>query len=304
MQLAKVLKALDQLSCERVLSTTTDAFTRELQDDRGLGAWCYDKRVDRDAGRLIASRLDKRPYLDGVDGLFAQVERADRVIEARVGDEAVYGAGLAALRPDAVLVALQCDDWPPSNPLQVVISNLYEEVGESSSTIELSESFEVAPLISEQDVCDRREALSALDVPRDGVARCDQLATLYPRLRFSDDVLVQLRELTGSEGFWGQVWRHLQALNHTAMYWLSGPFEPAGVSYSVESKATLEHGSLGPLRDFATPDGFEHQRWTLHTKITGGEAIRLYYRPCDREGQMLVLIGYVGSHLPTVNHKT
>lgn len=81
-------------------------------------------------------------------------------------------------------------------------------------------------------------------------------------------------------------------------------FEPEGVTYSVESTATLSDGKLGPMRDFPAPEGFAKERWSLHTKLTGGVATRLYFRAVRTEASVVVLIGYFGGHLPTVRHRT
>ena len=114
---------------------------------------------------------------------------------------------------------------------------------------------------------------------------------------------------SGTEAFFRQVVRHLGALDRAGGTWKEGPFSPAGISFSVESQATLSHGEYGPMRDFPTPDGFDTDRWSLHTKFTGGTGGRMYYKTLEvmerdaagmeRRG-MRVAIGYVGPHLPTV----
>ena len=82
-QLADTLKALDSLGAPRVLRSVRDAADRDLADGRGLRQWCFDKLTPRDAGRFVAIRLDKAPYIDGRDGLFVEAE-AGRAIQPSV----------------------------------------------------------------------------------------------------------------------------------------------------------------------------------------------------------------------------
>jgi hypothetical protein len=56
------------------------------------------------------------------------------------------------------------------------------------------------------------------------------------------------------------------------------------------------------MRDFPIPDGFGTDRWSMHTKPTGGGASRLYYRFQEIDGQAQVAIGYFGEHLSTVKY--
>jgi hypothetical protein len=139
---------------------------------------------------------------------------------------------------------------------------------------------------------------------QDGPSILRRANELFPRLLLGDTARVQLGALTGNESVFPQLLRHLRALNQAAAQWAAGTsFAPSGISFSVESQATLEDGRLGPMRDFPTPGGFAHERWSLHTKMTGGNGARLYFRGVRRDGAGFVLIGYCGDHLPTVRYR-
>jgi hypothetical protein len=139
----------------------------------------------------------------------------------------------------------------------------------------------------------------------DGVAIITRVSELFPRLILGQRAREQIEALTGSEPVFRQLVRHLRALDEGALRCENGkPFEPVAVTFSVESKATLEDGALGPLREFPTPAGFDVERWSLHTKLTGGKGARLYFRAVRVERQSVVLVGYFGDHLPTVRYRT
>ena len=84
--LASTLKSLDQLGCARVLRSIRAAADQDIGQGRGLRGWCFDPTTNRDAGKFVAQRLGKQPFIDGDDGLFA----------AEPGDA---GNGAAAVGP-------------------------------------------------------------------------------------------------------------------------------------------------------------------------------------------------------------
>lgn len=304
-RLAQTLKALDALGAPRILRSVRDAADRDLGGGRGLRKWCFDRQTSLDAGRLVAFRLDKAPYIDGNDGLFAAVEAA-RAIQPSIGGTPSLGGGYAALT-DGVLALLAGSTWPPVKPVVVHLEVLTEDDEWAD---------EVAV-----DAVDCKEEVTALSEPiarkidsavANGAALVARLPELYPNLVLGRRAVDQLTELTGSEPFYAQVLRHLRALNRAAEKWPPGtPFGPDGVTFSVEAEATLKHGRFGPLRDFPTPPGFAPERWTLHTKLTGGGGARLYYKTQELEDpqpggvplrRLRVAVGYVGPHLPTVRY--
>lgn len=294
LELGRTLQSIDVLGARRVLRSVRDAADREFHLGRGLRAWCFDRSTDRDAGRLVAARLSAQPFIDGSDGLFARAE-GRRMVQATVGHDQVLGLGLAALN-DCVAVALVSEKRPRAALVEVGLSFLDDEG-------ERREEARVLTLACATDVAEHRaEIVGRIDrsVPN-GAGLVSRLDELFPRLRLGPAARAQLADLTGMEQVFPQLLRHLRALDEGAQEWPEGdPFRPRGVSFSVESRATLIHGAYGPLRDFPPPEGFNAERWSLHTKLTGGAAARLYYRPVRLPDRALVLIGYFGAHLPTV----
>lgn len=304
-QLAETLSALDLLGAPRVLRAVCDAGDRDLCYGRGLRYWCNDRHTPRDAGRLVLLRLSRAPFVDGPDGLFAKAE-ASRAIESTILGKKSLGGGLAALA-DGVLLFLKCSIWPPAKPVVVRLEVLTEDV----------QSTEEHSVDSADCALDVRELASVLtrklyERIGSGAELLRRMSELFPHLVLGDRAREQIGRLSGSEPFFPQILRHFRALNAAARVWQQGtPFEPEGVSYSTESVSTLRDGRLGPLRDFPTPHGFSPERWSLHTKLTGGASMRLYFKAPGMQhaeesdspnGVVRVPIGYVGPHLPTVNY--
>ena len=141
--LAAALKALDQLGCARVLRSVLSAADQDIGQGRGLRQWCFDPQTNRDAGRLIAQRLGKQPFIDGADGLFAIAE-GERAIEGRARGTMVVGLAFAALA-DAPAVALGSAALPACTAVSVDLTTL-----DIAGVLE--ETVQVCCVVTEADV--------------------------------------------------------------------------------------------------------------------------------------------------------
>lgn len=297
-ELARTIQAFDSIGARRVLRSVRDAADRDLGEGRGLRSWCGDRSTTRDAGLFVVNRLSKQPYIDGPDGLFAAVE-GQRAVEARIDRTEVLGAGLAALT-DGVLVILASQARPAAERLTVDLTFLDDD-GEYFESVQVETFATSGEVQGKRDSLARRLDHSLLK----GATLVERIAEVFPRLRLGDRARNQIAALGGSEPVFPQLIRHLRALDEGALRWKeSAPFEPIAVTFSVESKSTLQDGTLGPLRDFPTPTGFAVERWSLHTKLTGGAGARLYFRPVRTGSGPVVLVGYFGAHLPTIKFRT
>lgn len=129
---------------------------------------------------------------------------------------------------------------------------------------------------------------------RDLIARA---ASMYAAIEICQVAKSQIIAMTGTEGHFGWLLKALAAANREMCAWEGGPFPhnklpgpPTGESYSVMNSPHLRR-----MRCFKTGTGenllFEH-----HMKHAGLN-MRIHYR-VDQDRRLL-LIGYVGKHLPT-----
>ncbi len=244
---------------------------------------------------FVARRLDKQPFIDGPDGLFGRIE-GERAIEGHALGKKVIGLAYAALQ-DAPVVALGSAEIPGGANVEVDLITL-----DAESVFQ--ESVQVCRLITELDVVKQNQAiLCRIELSiTDGVRLLERAYELFPQLRFGRKAREQIAVLRGNEAVFHQLFRHLMALQRGAVEWdMDVSYSPAGsISWSPESTATLSHRNYGPMRDFPVPDGFNQRRWSLHTKLSGGNDVRLYFDAERVDGEAVVLIGYFGDHLPTV----
>lgn len=296
--LSNVLKEFDRVGMPRVLRSVSNAADRDIAQGRGLRSWCFERGPNRDAGLLVASRLARQPFIDGQEGLMARAE-GHRILETQANGNLVYGLGLGALegRP----VASLANGVMPTGQLVLV-----QVLDASTDPIAVTDVPVFAYARSDEVAADALRLQGVVDAAiSNGQALLDGLADAFPHLRVGPRASESFAALSGSEPVFRQLIRHLRALNSAAEVWVAGaPYGPEGITFSQESGQTLSHGRFGPIRDFPAPEGFPHERWSFHTKLTGGGGARLYFRAVRTADAKAVLIGYFGSHLPCVLYPT
>lgn len=296
--LSTVVQEFDRVGLPRILRSVSDAADRDIAQGRGLRSWCFERGPNLDAGRFVAFRLSRQPFIDGPEGLMAQAE-GQRIIETQLNGRVVYGLGLGALenRPVAALA---------SSAIPTGRQELIQVLDASTDPIAVTDVPLFVYAHGEEVAADAVQIHALVDAAiSDGKVLLDRLDDAFPWLRAGPRAVESFAALSGSEPVFRQLVRHLRALNSAAEIWAEGtPYRPEGITYSQESDQTLSHGRFGPIRDFPSPAGFEQERWTFHTKLTGGAGARLYFRAVKTDASKVVLIGYFGAHLPCVLHPT
>lgn len=296
--LSNLLKEFDSVGMFRVLRAVSDAADRDIAQGRGLRSWCFERGTNRDAGLFVASRLARQPFIDGPEGLMARAE-GHQILETQANGKLVHGLGLGALEGGPV-ASLASAAMPAGRQVQVQILDA------STDPIAVTEVPIFAYVRGDEVAANVLQFQELVDAAiGNGQVLLDRLADAFPYLRVGPRASESLATLSGSEPVFRQLIRHLRALNSAAVVWVEGaPYRPEGITFSQESDQTLSHGRFGPIRDFPAPEGFQTERWSLHTKLTGGAGARLYFRAVRTADTQVVLIGYFGSHLPCVLHPT
>lgn len=296
--LANVLKEFDRIGLPHILRSVADAADRDIAQGRGLRNWCFERGSNRDAGLLVASRLARQPYIDGPDGLMARAE-GNQILETQANGSLVFGLGLGALEGRLVAM-LTSDAMPTGRQVQVQVLDA------STDSIKVKDVPVFAYAMGDEVAAAAPQIQGQVDAAiSTGRLLLDRFADAFPHLRLGPKAAESIAMLSGSEPVFRQLIRHLRALNSAAEVWVEGvPYRPEGITFSQESDQTLSHGRFGPIRDFPAPEGFQPERWSLHTKLTGGAGARLYFRAVRTADTKAVLIGYFGDHLPCVLHPT
>jgi len=294
--LSTVLKEFDRVGLPRVLRSVSNAADRDICQGRGLRSWCFDRGLNRDAGLFVASRLARQPFIDGPNGLMARAE-GNRILETQANGRLVYGLGLGALEGSPVAL-LSSDAVPAGRQVEVLILDA------STDPIAVRQASVLTYSCGDEVAAQANNLHAVVDAAiSSGQVLLSSVAEVFPHLRIGPRAAEAFAALTGAEPVFQQLVRHLRALNSAAEAWAAGaPYQPQGVTFSPESEQTLSHGRFGPMRDFPSPDGFGQERWSLHTKLTGGNGARMYFRAIRSPEGVAVLIGYFGHHLPCMRY--
>ncbi len=124
----------------------------------------------------------------------------------------------------------------------------------------------------------------------------------FPRLIFCDSTRRFIEQIGAGDHSLRHIVRHLEIIDSTCDAWIDGPFDPRGIEWSNESGETMEHARYGPMRIFKCPDG-KSRPFIAHSKIRGSN-LRIHFFADDTGESRVVMIGYVGPHLPTVKYPT
>jgi hypothetical protein len=290
-QLVDVLQSLFRVGAARVLRSTRDAVTRELAPALSLSLWLGDRRTLREEKRFLQVLLGKAPF---VEELLRGQEADDSALAFSWGNQASPGLGVAHLL-DAPAVSIV--GTPAFERTEIGISMLCMRDG-------TEEVHDIAvPQFSTRDHVDGRKTHLRERVfreIRDGSQLWAHRQNLFPRLDFCVSTERSLRELSGNERSFREICRHLYTLSDALDAWSEGPFDPAGLDWSPESKGTLAHPRYGAQRRILCPDG-ETRIFSAKSKIRSAN-IRIYFEPISETRRAFV--GYVGAHLPTVNYAT
>lgn len=263
-----------------------------LAGDYPIAKWLNDPLVSREHRTYLRNRLTQAPALRNEDAL-QSVDDAE-VWEFRFNGQLAIGLG-AAFRLDGIAVSvLSASAWDTSQ-VSVKVSRL----GEDEAVVDASELIRHAATPRHVDdhagwISDSRRTL------RDFHDLWDRRTILFPSLDFCESVRKQLEGISPGNPDWHAILKRLWALQDYFSNWATGPFSPDEIACKTtpESRTTLDQFSS--CRTFVCPDGVSRV-FSWHCRFTPN-AGRLYFFPVEatRRG----IIGYIGSHLPTVNYPT
>ena len=294
--MARCMKLANKLSgcgLTKIIRTTRDFSQRELSFRYTVHDWAVDKNAPcaHELRHYYLTHTAKSPYIEEFIQEHEDTEQS--CIEYTYLDEQAYGLGLAHIWNSA---ALSLDGDPAFKVDHVSL----QKTTLSHTTEIVSETVKATSIWSIDQVAKIGQALQkqVQSSVKTGSELVEKVGEFFPLLKFSEHTKTQLRSLYGSEQFFPEIVTHLSILNKTMNNWNGGHFEPKGITFSGESKPTIER--YGDCRRFECVDG-ETRLFAMHTKMMSSNQ-RIHY--CPILESKIVHIGYVGKHLPTIEHNT
>jgi hypothetical protein len=282
-----ILSIKSQAGGQASLRTQYEFHSTLLASDYPLKRWLNDSEVDREERRFIKTLATKSPFSQDIANLEVQeIESNVAACEFRYQGKLAIGLGIA-FTLDTIAVSLLSDNcWNCSHlNLDVVSIDADDEnvlvVRHTSRKEHLQDHIEWIKGIIQDDLID-------------GAALWDKRGELFPNLQFCDSVKKQLENLRIGNSMLPPIRKKLFELQNYSESWLVGGFnsELIGCKATPESETTLKKYSQE--RIFLCPDG-QNRIFSWHVRLTPLPWRIHFYPECQR----IIIIGYIGSHLPT-----
>jgi hypothetical protein len=290
-KLVITLQAATKIGVSRSLKTQKEINSLELAPEYYIINWRNDPDVDVVLRRIFRS-LSYRS-LDGTDTI-SDIQPLFDLKDASFQGQISKGLMFAVMTNSIAISLASAPEWNQSTLLLDLAELDYD--GEIvSSTVEIKHASskqhieEIAPWI--------REQLSS-DI-RDGKQLWIERSNLFDRIDFCDCVEKQLIDIFAGDPKLIHIVNILSTLNQKCQSWDVGSLSLEGLDVSGESESTMNNSNFRKKRIFRCPDGQERV-FEPHIKLKFCNW-RIHFLA---ETQGRVIIGYVGTHLPTTKYPT
>jgi hypothetical protein len=263
-----------------------------LAPDYPIAKWLNDPVVSREQRTYLRSRLTQAPVLRNEDAI--RREEDTEAWDFRYKGRTAVGLG-AAFRLDGLAIrVLSESDWDMGR-LLIEVSRLgaNDEIEDASETIRHAATTHHVNEHANWITNSRRTV-------RDFTDMWDRRSSLLTSLDFCDAVQKQLEGISPGDPRWHAIMKRLWELEDYFSGWADGSFSPSEIACKTtpEHQTTLDQYS--ECRTFLCPDG-EHRVFSWHCRFTPN-AGRIYFIP--NENTRRGIVGYIGTHLPTVKYPT
>jgi len=274
-----------QTKSQSILRSQYDFYSTVLASNYSLRQWLNDHGVVREERQFIRSLATKAPFSEDIrdsDEIYS-IENNSGVCEFRYQGKPAIGLGIAYMLNTIAISLLSEACWDYSYLDLDVVS--LEDDDKEITIIHASRKEHVQSHID--------WIKTRLNSNIDGQALWNQKDELFPNLQFCDSVERQIQGLSIGNSMLEHVKSRLRKLQQYAESWTEDGFNSNKLSCSAspESEATLKQYSYE--RTFLCSDG-RKRIFSWHVKLPS--AWRIHFYP---EQPRKILIGYIGSHLPT-----
>jgi hypothetical protein len=289
--LIDTLRGAIKFGVQSILRTNEDLNYIELLPEYSIAKWRNDREVDRDERSFLILLATKSPYnIDTSPDIQSQFDLADVSFNGQKSE----GLRFAAITQSIAISLASSPEWDKSTLLldlekieidgEIIHSTIEIKHASSSQHIE-----EITPWIREQ-------------ISRDiegGRQLWLERSKLFDRLDFCDCVEKQLIDILAGDPKIIHIINIFSTLNQKCQSWDAGSLSLEGLDESGESESTMNNSNFRTKRIFRCPDG-QKRVFERHIKLKVFNW-RIHFLA---ESPGRVIIGYVGTHLPTTKYPT
>ncbi len=300
-ELIKTIKTVKAQGVKVSLRTQEDFHTTILAPNYPLRHWLND--ADRDERLFIKILATKAPFsTDIVNSEIQDIENNTSLSEFRYQGEMAIGLGIVymlnTIAINTIAISLLSQECWDCNRVKLEFRCLDEDGEIISEIVEIIHASRSSHLQEYTSLIQQNQERIYQNVS-DGLEVWNRREELFPNLEFCDAVRRQLEDIRTGQLELQPVVSILFELHKCCKNWNNGYFNLDGypIEESGESKPTL--GKYFKERTFRCPDGKE-RLFERHIKL----------RFCNwrihffAEQPGIVIIGYIGRHLPTVKYRT
>jgi hypothetical protein len=290
-ELVMTLQASTKAGVSRIFRTRDDMNSIELAPEYSIAKWRNDPDVERELKSFLRSLNNRSPYCDNtIAAIKAQFDLADASFNGQKSE----GLRFAAITQSIAISLASSPEWDKSillldleeiEPDGEIIPSIIE-IKHASSTRHIEE---ITPWIKEQISSDIE----------DGSQLWLERSKLFDRIEFCDCVEKQLTDILAGDPKLIHIVNIFSTLNQKCQSWNAGSLSLEGLDESGESESTMNNSNFRKKRTFRCPDGQERV-FERHIKLKVFNW-RIHFLA---ESPGRVIIGYVGTHLPTTKYPT
>ncbi|MEG5000390.1 hypothetical protein [Microcoleus sp. B4-D4] len=282
----------------KAMRTKEDFSAIILAENYPLSRWRNDNEVNREERTFLRTLATKTPLSVDIPDIEIKIKVEDPDCELSLQGSQTEGFKVAHYL-ETLAISLNSESlWNSSRiKLELIQIDDNEELIEES--VELIHASQKNHVLEHADWIKKRLQSERIN----GMELWNRRDELFPSLQFCEAGNKQLRRLRAGEERLQLVLEILYQIEDCAKNWKMGYFSLDGTSIEVsgESKPTLD--KYRKERTFVCPDGKE-RLFEQHAKIRQHNWRIYFFLEVSEVGIRKVIIGYVGTHLPSVNYPT
>jgi hypothetical protein len=290
-ELVMTLQTSTKAGVSRIFRTRNDMNSIELAPEYSIAKWRNDPDVERELKSFLRSLNNRSPYCDNtIAAIQAQFDLADVSFNGQQSE----GLRFAAITQSIAISLASSPKWDKSTLLldleeiepdgEIIFSEIEIKHASFKRHIE-----EIIPWIKKQISSDIE----------DGKQLWVNRSNLFDRIEFCDCVEKQLTDILAGDPKLIHIVNVFSTLNQKCQSWDAGSLCLEGLDESGESESTMNNSNFRKKRTFRCPDGQERV-FERHIKLKVFNW-RIHFLA---ESSGRVIIGYVGTHLPTTKYPT
>jgi hypothetical protein len=290
-ELVMTLQASTKAGVSRIFRTRDDMNSIELAPEYSIAKWRNDPDVEREFKSFLRSLNNRSPYCDNtIAAIQTQFDLADVSFNGQKSE----GLRFAAITQSIAISLASSPEWDKST-LLLDLEKIEPDGEISPSTIEIKHASSIGHI--EEITPWIREKISS-DV-EDGRQLWLERSKLFDRLDFCDCVEKQIIDILAGDPKLIHIINIFSTLNQKCQSWDVGSLSLEGLDVSGESESTINNRIFKKKRTFKCPDGQERV-FDRHIKLKFYNW-RIHFL-AGSPGR--VIIGHVGTHLPTTKYPT